>query len=166
MLLVAAAGSAGGATITVSEGQNVQAAIDRAATGDVLRLGPGRHDGPLRVNKTLDLEGEPGAVVIGSGHGSVVTVSAPGATVRGLTVRDSGDDLEAMDAGIFVEKSATGAVLEGNQLEGYTASICMAPKTRWRAATGSWACGNVASTRRVTAYRFGTRPGRESKTTT
>ena len=61
MLLVAAAGSAGGATITVSEGQNVQAAIDRAATGDVLRLGPGRHDGPLRVNKTLDLEGEPGA---------------------------------------------------------------------------------------------------------
>ena len=35
----------------------------RLPQGDIVRLGPGRHNGPLRVNKTLALEGEPGAVV-------------------------------------------------------------------------------------------------------
>lgn len=118
LLLVAGAATANAATIAVPEGQDVQAAIDKAATGDIVRLGPGRHDGPVRVDKPLALEGEPGAVVIGSGHGSVVTLSAPGATVRRLTVRGSGNDLEAMDAGIFVEKTAVGAVVESNQLEG------------------------------------------------
>ncbi len=117
LLLMAGAATANARTILVPEGQDVQAAINQAAPGDIVRLGPGRHNGPLLVNKALDLEGEPGAVVIGPGHGSVVTVLAPGAAVRGLTVRGSGQDLEPMDAGIFVEKTAAGALLENNQLE-------------------------------------------------
>jgi nitrous oxidase accessory protein len=96
---------------------NLQAVLDRAANGDTVVL-QGEHRGPIRVARKLTLEGEPGAVVLGLGIGSVVTVTAPGAVVRGLTIRGSGTDLEAMDAGVFVEKTAMGAVVEGNRIEG------------------------------------------------
>jgi nitrous oxidase accessory protein len=66
----------------------------------------------------MTVEGERGAVIIGPGQGSVVTVSAPGAVVRGLTIRGSGTNLEKMDAAVFVEKTATGALVEANRIEG------------------------------------------------
>ncbi len=37
--------------------------------------------------------------------------------VRGLVIRGSGRDLERTDAGVFVEQSATGAIVERNSLE-------------------------------------------------
>ena len=82
--------------------------LDRAADGDVVRFGAGEHRGPIRITRKVTVEGDKGAILVGSGQGSVVTVSAPGAIVRGLTVRGSGKDLEAMDAGVFVEKTAAG----------------------------------------------------------
>jgi nitrous oxidase accessory protein len=96
----------------------LQAELDKASEGDVIVLQSGEHRGPLRMTHRLTLEGEPGAMVIGSSRGSVITVSAPGAVVRGLVVRGSGKDLEKMDAGVFVEKTATGAIVEDNRIEG------------------------------------------------
>jgi len=104
--------------ITVSSGDIPQAALDRAAEGDVVVLERGEHRGPLRITRRVTVEGEPGAVLAGAGTGSVVTVSAPGVAVRGLTIRGSGKDLEKMDSGVFVEKSAKGALVEGNRIEG------------------------------------------------
>jgi nitrous oxidase accessory protein len=95
-----------------------QAELDSAVDGDVVVLQSGEHRGPLHISRTVTLEGEPGAVVLGSGQGSVITVSAPDALVRGLTIRGSGKDLERMDAGVFVEKTATGTIVEGNRIEG------------------------------------------------
>ena len=104
--------------IAVGSGDNTQIAVDMAAEGDVIVLKRGEHRGPIRVTRKVTIEGEPGATLVGSGKGSVVTVSAPGAAVRGLTIRGSGTNLEKMDAGVFVEKTATGAVVEGNRIEG------------------------------------------------
>ncbi|WP_201861230.1 nitrous oxide reductase family maturation protein NosD [Microvirga soli] len=104
--------------IAVGPSDNPQEIVEMAADGDVIVLGRGQHRGPLRVTRRLTVEGEPGAVLVGPGRGSVVTVSASGAVVRGLTIRGSGTDLEKMDAGVFVEKTATGAVVEGNRIEG------------------------------------------------
>jgi nitrous oxidase accessory protein len=104
--------------IAVGPSDNPQEIVEMAADGDVIVLRRGQHRGPLRVTRRLTVEGEPGAVLVGPGRGSVVTVSAPGAVVRGLTIRGSGTDLEKMDAGVFVEKTATGAVVEGNRIEG------------------------------------------------
>jgi nitrous oxidase accessory protein len=103
--------------LVVSPGGDLQAAADRAADGDTIVV-EGEHRGPLRISRVLTVEGKPGAVVSGSGKGSVIKVTAPGAVVRGLTIRGSGGDLEAMDAGLFVEQSAAGAVVESNRLEG------------------------------------------------
>nr|WP_244438657.1 nitrous oxide reductase family maturation protein NosD [Hyphomicrobium nitrativorans] len=111
-------GPALAARVTIAPGGDVQKALDRAAVDDVVLLAEGVHRGPVRIERKVVLEGQSGAVIEGSGSGSVITLSAPGAVVRGLTVRGSGRDLEAMDAGVFVKQSATGAVVEDNRLEG------------------------------------------------
>lgn len=104
--------------IAVSPGAMTQEAIDLASDGDVIVLKRGEHRGPIHVRRKVTLEGEAGAILIGPSEGSVVTVSAPGAVVRGLTIRGSGRDLEKMDSGVFVEKTATGALVEGNRIDG------------------------------------------------
>jgi nitrous oxidase accessory protein len=103
--------------ITVTPGEALQAVLDRAAEGNVVVLGAGVHKAPVRLDKRLTLEGEPGAVLEGSGKGSVVTMLAPEAVVRGLTIRGSGMDLERTDSGVFMEKSASRALVEGNRIE-------------------------------------------------
>ncbi|MGQ4274045.1 nitrous oxide reductase family maturation protein NosD [Terrihabitans sp. B22-R8] len=106
------------ARISLPPGCDLQHAIDNATEDDVLVLQTGEHRGPLRIARRIIVEGEPGAIVVGSGTGSVIRVSAPEAVVRGLTIRGSGKDLEKMDAGVFVEKTATGALVESNRIEG------------------------------------------------
>jgi nitrous oxidase accessory protein len=103
-------------TIVLPGGVDLQAAIDRSADGDTLVL-QGEHHGPIRITRRLTLQGEPGAVLLGTGEGSVITVIAPGVVVRDLTIRGSGRNLERMDAGVFVEKSAAGAIVEDNRIE-------------------------------------------------
>jgi nitrous oxidase accessory protein len=103
--------------VVLPGGVDLQAAIDGATEGDTLVL-QGEHQGPIRIARKLTLQGEPGAVLVGRGEGSVITVIAPGAVVRGLIIRGSGRNLETMDAGVFVEKSAADSVVEENRIEG------------------------------------------------
>lgn len=105
------------ATIVSAGGPPLQELLDAAAPGAVLRLQPGVY-GPVRITRPLTLEGEPGAELRGPGTGSTVTILAPDVTVRGLTVRGSGSDIEAMDSGVFVGKEGDRALVEGNRIEG------------------------------------------------
>jgi nitrous oxidase accessory protein len=104
--------------IIVEPGQDLRALLAGTANGDVIVLAAGDHRGPLRVTVAVRIEGRPGAVITGSGEGSVVTLSAPGSVLKGVIVRGSGMDPEKMDSGVFVEKSARGALVEGNRIEG------------------------------------------------
>lgn len=91
--------------------------IDQARAGAVIHLAPGTWAGPVTIDKTLVLEGEAGAVVEGNGKGSVITVTAPRAEIRGLTIRGSGLSLETMDSGVVLTATARGAVVAGNRIE-------------------------------------------------
>lgn len=106
------------ATIDVAPGGSLQKAIAGAAPGDVLLLQAGVHNGPVRVDQPLTLEGAPGAVLDGRGESRTIEVVAPGVTIRHLIVRGSGHQLNRMDAGIFLAQSATGSLVEDNTLEG------------------------------------------------
>ncbi|HEX7336909.1 MAG TPA: nitrous oxide reductase family maturation protein NosD [Gemmatimonadales bacterium] len=73
-----------------------------AGPPDTLRLSAGVHPGPLVISRPTVVLGSPGAVIRGSGTGSVVEIHAPGTTLRGLRIEHSGRDVDRDDAGILV----------------------------------------------------------------
>ncbi|KPQ07181.1 MAG: nitrous oxidase maturation protein NosD [Rhodobacteraceae bacterium HLUCCA12] len=91
-------------------------AIAGASPGDVLILSPGRHDGPVVLDFPLTLDGRGEAELVGTGEGSVVTVTGADVTVRGLEIRGSGSEHQVVDSGIKLDRSAEGALIEDNVL--------------------------------------------------
>jgi nitrous oxidase accessory protein len=118
--LVAAgmSGFANAETLTAAPGQPLQAVLDGARAGDVVELSPGDYHGSVRIDRSLQLVGRQGAVLDGDGADNVITVGAPDVTVRGVTIRGSGRDLQAMNSGIFLKKTAERATIEDNRLVG------------------------------------------------
>jgi nitrous oxidase accessory protein len=114
---VAIAADAPAAVVSVQPAQSLQAAIDAADPGDVLRLSAGEHGGPLVIRKPLTIESDDGAVIKGDDEASVITVDSPDVTIRGLTLSGSGLKLDEMDAAIFLTQAARRAVVEWNQIE-------------------------------------------------
>ena len=96
----------------------LQTAIAGAAPGDVLRLAPGRHDGPVTLSQPLTLDGQGKAAIDGGGQGSVITVTGNDITVRGLTITGSGSDHQTIDSGVQLTKTARRAVIENNEITG------------------------------------------------
>ncbi len=96
----------------------LQRILIEAEAGDVLRLAPGRHIGPITINKPLTIAGEEGAHIDGGGEGSVITVAAPDVAVRGLLITGSGSSHEAIDSGVKLGTDAVRSVIEGNRLIG------------------------------------------------
>jgi len=110
--------SAMGATVTVAPRDGAFAgALARAGEGDTLVLAAGIHQGPVTIDQSVTVIGRAGSIVDGGGQGTVITVAAPNATLRGLTVVNSGDKLSTEDSGIFVTAAADGAIIENNRLE-------------------------------------------------
>ena len=118
LLALLAAAALPAAARPVTPGEDVQAAVAVAAPGEAVELLPGLHRGPVRLDRPVALLGREGAVLEGPGRGSVVTVTGEGAAVRGLTLRGSGSDLEAMDSAVLLRRTAKAALVEGNRMEG------------------------------------------------
>ncbi|MEZ4637037.1 MAG: hypothetical protein R2856_19140 [Caldilineaceae bacterium] len=91
------------------------------APGTVLTVPPGVYAGPFVVGKTLHLRGETEArrqraVLDGGVQGTVLTITADGATVENFVVRNSGNVIDHEDGGIVVENADDVQIL-GNRLE-------------------------------------------------
>lgn len=112
------AGQGWSAERTLAAGGDLEAALAAAEAGDILRLAPGRYAGPLHIDRPITIEGDEDSVIDGGRQGSVITVSAPGVTLRGLTIRNSGRRLDTEDSGIFVDKDGDGVLIEDNRLDG------------------------------------------------
>lgn len=106
------------AVIHVSPKDNLAETVRQARAGDVIKLAPGEYPAKLFIDKTLTLEGpqDRSAVIKGDRSGRTIDVHAPKVVLRNLTVKHSGMDLAAMDAGIFLEETATGALVEHNNI--------------------------------------------------
>lgn len=94
---------------------NLAAAVRAAAAGDVLMLAAGVH-GPAVIDKPLTLDGQGQAIVDGGGKDTVLLVTGDDVTLRGLTVRGSGNRNEAIDSGIKVVKGVQRTLIEDNIL--------------------------------------------------
>jgi nitrous oxidase accessory protein len=104
--------------IPVAQGQSAVEALARAAPGDTVHLAAGTFQGDLVVAvPRITIEGDPGAVVQGSGTGDAVRVTAADVTIRGLRIRGSGLTLIDKNSGVFLDRTADRAQVTGNQFE-------------------------------------------------
>jgi nitrous oxidase accessory protein len=85
--------------------------VDQAVPGAVIELPPGNYHGPLSIAKPLTLRGGGKAVIDGRGLGTLVTIKAPGVTLDGLILQDSGERLLYEDSAVRIE--APDAVVRG-----------------------------------------------------
>ncbi len=117
LLFPASAAGAAEHVVPAADGA-LAAAIETAKAGDVLRLRPGTHTGPVVIDKPLTLDGEGGATIRGDDTGSVVSVTVPDVTVRGLTIVGSGSKGKGRDAGVSLGKKAARALVTDNRIIG------------------------------------------------
>ncbi len=92
--------------------------IALAEPGDVLILEPGRHFGPVTIDRQLTLDGRGNAIIDGNGVGSVVTVTANNVVVRGLELVGSGSSHQEIDSGVKLMQTAVGTQVIDNVLRG------------------------------------------------
>jgi len=90
----------------------------RAADGDRLILGPGTYNENLVLDRAITIEGGGQATIDGGETGSVITVTGPDVSLRGLIIIGSGSSHDDIDAGITLTKTAESPLVEDNVFQG------------------------------------------------
>jgi nitrous oxidase accessory protein len=108
------------ASSTICPGADLAGLIATSSPGDTLVLEPGVYPGNLHLDRKIVLLGRRGAVIHGTGRGSVITITADSCVLAGLQVEHSGSRLVDEDAGVLVksdrnliERNAVADVLFG-----------------------------------------------------
>ncbi|HAT30871.1 MAG TPA: nitrous oxide reductase family maturation protein NosD, partial [Janthinobacterium sp.] len=91
------------AVLDVAPGQSIAAAVAAAKPGDTVRVARGAYAGHLLIDKPLTLLGIGRPSIDGGGVGDVIRVRAADVSISGFIVRESGIDLGAQNAGVYVE---------------------------------------------------------------
>ena len=116
-LLAASLPAEAGRTLVVApEGPytNLAAALAQAQDGDTVEVHGGVHRGPFVVDKAVALVGLDRPVLDGGGEGSVVSFTEDGGSLRGFTVRHSGNSNLKEDSGVVARGTV---ILEDNVFE-------------------------------------------------
>lgn len=85
--------------------ESLQAMIDAAADGAEIAPPAGVYDGPVRITRPVVINGSAGVVIDGNGKGTVVTLESDKATLKNLTIRNSGRLHNQVDAGLRIKGS-------------------------------------------------------------
>jgi nitrous oxidase accessory protein len=99
------------AVLQVRPGESVAAAVQAARAGDTVRVARGAYKENVTIDKPLVLQGVDRPTLSGANRGDVIRVRAAGVTIEGFIVRDSGTDLGAQNAGIYIEPHADHALV-------------------------------------------------------
>lgn len=105
------AGFATAAEWAVGPGQSVAAAVAHARAGDTVLIERGLYRENLVIDKPLTLRGRNRPTLSGGNRGDVIRIKAPDVRIEGLIVADSGKDLGAQNAGIYIQPGADRAVV-------------------------------------------------------
>lgn len=105
-----------GAEITVKPGESISAAVALAHAGDTVKVGRGYYHDHILIDKPLSLQGIGRPTISGDGDGDVIRITARNVTVDGFIICDSGSDLTAQNAGVYIQPGADGAVVSHNDL--------------------------------------------------
>jgi nitrous oxidase accessory protein len=118
-LLVGAllAGAALVAAAPAAASVDVQALLNAAAPGSTVTIPAGTYTGNFVIARPITVVGEPGTVLDGDGHGSVLTVAAPDVDVSGLLVRGSDRFPVGAPSGIIVKRGGHRAHLHDLEVQ-------------------------------------------------
>ena len=89
--------------------------LDTALPGARILLPPGTYQGPAVISKPLTLEGDGKVVIDAGGKGTVLTIKADHVTLRGLTLRGSGESHDKIDGAVMAEGNHL--LIENNIIE-------------------------------------------------
>lgn len=109
-----AANLACAAEFTVQPGQSIAASIAGAAAGDTVLVERGHYRERLLIDKPLTLKGLNRPTLDGGHEGDVIRIKSPDVAVEGFIVRNSGHNLTAQNAGIYLEPGSDRAVIRDN----------------------------------------------------
>ena len=105
-VLLATTSLAAAAEWQVKPGESIQAAVAHAAPGDTIRVAHGRYPENLRLDKSVKLIGIDRPTIDGGGKGDTVRIVATDVSLEGFIVADSGGDLGAQNAGVYIQPGA------------------------------------------------------------
>ena len=115
-LLAGLALNAAAAELRVAPGSSIARAVAQAQPGDTVLIERALYRERLMIDKPLTLRGVNRPTLTGEGRDDVIRIKSPDVTIEGLIVRDSGADLTAQNAGIYVEPGAHRAVIRNNDI--------------------------------------------------
>lgn len=89
--------------------------IAAANPGETIEVPAGVYREHLRIDKPVRLIGLGRPIIDGGGNGDIVEIAAPGVTLKGFSIRNTGIDLEKENAAVRV--TAADATVEDNDVE-------------------------------------------------
>lgn len=96
---------------------SIARSISLAAPGDTIKVARGYYHEQIVINKPLTLLGIDRPTISGDNRpGDVIRINVPDVRVEGFIVRDSGDNLTAQNAGIYIEPGAHRAQILHNDI--------------------------------------------------
>jgi nitrous oxidase accessory protein len=109
-----AANIACAAELTVQPGQSISTSIANAAPGDTVLVERGHYRERLLIDKPLTLKGLNRPTLDGGHEGDVIRIKSPDVTIEGFIVRNSGANLTAQNAGIYLEPGSDRTAIRNN----------------------------------------------------
>lgn len=100
----------------VLPGQSISEAIDRAKAGDTVVVARGVYPVHLVITKPLHLKGLNRPTLDGENTGDVIRIKSPDVTIEGFIISNSGADLTAQNAGIYLEPGSDRAIVHNNTI--------------------------------------------------
>ncbi len=99
---------------TVMSGQSIAEAIQKAAAGDTIVVARGHFPVHLVITKPLHLKGLNKPTLDGENTGDVIRIKSPDVIIEGFIISNSGADLTAQNAGIYLEPGSDRAIVRDN----------------------------------------------------
>jgi nitrous oxidase accessory protein len=100
----------------VLPGQSISEAIDRAKAGDTVVVTRGVYPVHLVITKPLHLKGLNRPTLDGENIRDVIRIKSPDVTIEGFIISNSGADLTAQNAGIYLEPGSDRAIVHNNTI--------------------------------------------------
>jgi nitrous oxidase accessory protein len=100
----------------VSPRQPIADVIARAAPGDTILVEHDHYPAHLVITKPLHLKGINRPTLDGGNSGDVIRIKSPDVTIEGFIISNSGADLTAQNAGIYLEPGSDRAIVRDNTI--------------------------------------------------